>query len=301
MAAGFAYAERVGKPFAVDLAKTFSMGLCDHTKSHYVNSIFRKFARVSETPRPYSKVVMPFLQALVYQRLPDFPAEVNVYIEGLFICEKYFEKVGRQFVEMLTLPEVPSRPGCCFIHIRRGDTLSNAMNRLLFAYDYNSYVESALELVRRKRPGTRFCVFSDDLPWCRNQAQFAGDEFEFIDEPDAVLALVRMSHCRVGGICWNSTFSWWGAYLNDNPDKIVVAPMLYSKWVPQNPWPSGAYILPCGNAQFAFGPVLLLSSVFGLVALLLLVAVVVLACYVKPRGRPAASKKPNAHPHRSQG
>ena len=72
-------------------------------------------------------------------------------------------------------------------------------------------------------PDTNFIVFSDDIQWCKEN--FKGEEFTFIEEDDYI-ELYLMSMCR-HNIIANSSFSWWGSYLNQNEDKIVIAP---SKW-----------------------------------------------------------------------
>jgi len=66
-------------------------------------------------------------------------------------------------------------------------------------------------------------------------------------------------------------------------EKIVVAPMLFNKWVPHNPWQAGAYIVPCGETLYAPGPVLLCGIIFLAVTVGLIVAIVVLACDKKRR------------------
>jgi hypothetical protein len=67
-------------------------------------------------------------------------------------------------------------------------------------------------------------VFSDDIPWCR--ANFPKN-FIFVDIID-YLAFDLMRVCK-HHIIANSTFSWWAAYLNDNPDKVVISPKKWRK------------------------------------------------------------------------
>ena len=71
---------------------------------------------------------------------------------------------------------------------------------------------------------TIYLVFSDAIDWCKRQ--FVGDKFFFIEEPNEVLSLHLISFYR-NNIIANSTFGWWGAWLNENSDKTVIAP---SRW-----------------------------------------------------------------------
>ncbi len=108
------------------------------------------------------------------------------------------------------------------LHIRRGDyTLAAEGNRAL-PVDY--YVEAIRRFRERLRNPT-FFVFSDDMRFAR--AHLPGDApMVFVDHNSAATSyedLRLMSACR-HHILANSTFSWWGAWLNARPDKIVVAP-----------------------------------------------------------------------------
>ena len=62
----------------------------------------------------------------------------------------------------------------------------------------------------------KYLIFSDDIEWCKQN--FIGDEFVFIDEKDYI-SLFLMSYCESHVIA-NSSFSWWGAWLNSNHGKL---------------------------------------------------------------------------------
>ena len=71
-------------------------------------------------------------------------------------------------------------------------------------------------------------VFSDDIEWCKHN--FIGEEFIFAEDTNPVTALSLQLSCA-NNIIANSSFSWWAAYLNKNPSKIVIAPQ---KWFGPN-------------------------------------------------------------------
>jgi len=70
----------------------------------------------------------------------------------------------------------------------------------------------------------KFMIFSDDIEWCKTK--FVGNHFYFVENEDDYVDLYIMSFCN-HNIIANSTFSWWGAYLNNYNDKIVIYP---KKW-----------------------------------------------------------------------
>lgn len=143
---------------------------------------------------------------------------------GYFQDERYLGAFVDDYIGLLRLPNVQSdHDNTCFIHVRRNDYLlpKNAVHNV----DLGEYYPQAIAHVTQRRPQAKFLVFSDDIAWCKAHDLFRG--MEFCEEAHEVTALVMMSRCMVGGITANSSFSWWGAFLNRNPEKIVVYPSVW--------------------------------------------------------------------------
>lgn len=214
VAAAYAYAVDHGA--TLTLAKNWAIDN-PHSSQNYFDTVFSMFPRVravmpdgiyQEQPRNCTR----------YVEMPDGLGEGSHVLYGFFQNERYFAKHKRSFLDMLRLPQVPQRPDACFVHVRRGDYLSIALHSV----DLSAYYPRAIEYVRSKRKNVRFVVFSDDIEWCKRQPWL--DSFEFDEDPDEVRALCSMAACQVGGICANSSYSWWGAYMNRSKDKIVTFP-----------------------------------------------------------------------------
>lgn len=109
-----------------------------------------------------------------------------------------------------------SKPNCA-IHVRRGDL---ARFPGLYKILSPDYYQDAINNFDRD---TKFLVFSDDLKYCKRI--FIGENFYFSDEAQDDRDLYLMSLCQ-HQIVANSTFSWWGAFLNTNPGKIVLHPQI---------------------------------------------------------------------------
>ncbi len=114
------------------------------------------------------------------------------------------------------------------IHVRRGDYLKAPNYAGLCGVEY---YRAALDYVLRTIPNPRFFIFSDDMDWCRANISplLRGREHTFVDwnkGRDSALDMLLMSRCRHNVIA-NSSFSWWGACLNRNHEKVVCAP---AKW-----------------------------------------------------------------------
>lgn len=113
------------------------------------------------------------------------------------------------------------------IHLRRGDYLTSS--EIYGGNCTEKYYKSGIALIREKYPEAEFFVFSNDDAWTKKWIldSFPGDTgfvvVEGAPEEEGYLDLYLMSRCR-HHILANSSFSWWGAYLNPSPDRTVVAP-----------------------------------------------------------------------------
>jgi hypothetical protein len=160
----------------------------------------------------------------------------NVYLDGYWQSEKYFldieEIIKKEFstVNPLTKAsqDIADQIKDCesvSIHVRRGDYVSDPTTNSIHGVCGLEYYCKAIDLIREKVDTPHFFIISDDPEWaCCNI------------KPDAPTTYVRrndsskdyedmclMSMCKYHIIA-NSSFSWWGAWLSGNPDKIVIAP-----------------------------------------------------------------------------
>ena len=139
----------------------------------------------------------------------------NINLFGYFQSEKYFAEHKNIISSLLTPKTVHSTiPGCTSIHVRRGDYLN--LTKEYEQLDMN-YYGGAMRITN----SPRYMIFSDDIGWCKTQ--FVGNQFIFSEGKSEVEDLALMLSCE-HNIIANSSFSWWGAWLNKNPSKIVVAP-----------------------------------------------------------------------------
>ena len=114
------------------------------------------------------------------------------------------------------------------IHIRRGDYVSDSRTYVYHGICTVEYYKAATELMAKRVGSPSFFVFSDDQAWCKENLSF-GFPMEFVESRDSnrtVGDLRLMSNCK-HNIIANSSYSWWGAWINENPGKIVIAPR---KW-----------------------------------------------------------------------
>ena len=127
--------------------------------------------------------------------------------------------------EAATLAEKIRSCDSVSLHVRRGDYLLPKYAKEYGATDL-SYYDRALNRVAERVPNPTVFVFSDDIAWCRDNIK-PSFKTVYVDDasrgPKAAFHLELMSLCR-NNIITNSSFSWWGAWLNRNQGKIVVAP-----------------------------------------------------------------------------
>jgi hypothetical protein len=145
------------------------------------------------------------------------------YFESLLPRLKREFRLKKEYYtsELIELKELAVLAPPISIHIRRGDYISIEGHHNL----QMDYYEKAFDVLRGKRIGANVFVFSDDIPWCKTQ--FIGNHFIFIDL-DECSSFELMRVCK-HNIIANSTFSWWAAFLNPNPHKVVISPRVWRK------------------------------------------------------------------------
>jgi hypothetical protein len=164
--------------------------------------------------------------------------------EGYFQSERYFASHRAALLEDLVPRNVPgsasselrARAETCesvAIHIRRGDYVTNPTVAATFGVCSLDYYRAAVARMSSKVPAPVFFLFSDDMDWVKAHLRLPG-VCHYVDHngPDSAWQdLWIMSGCR-HAIIANSSFSWWGAWLNQNPDKVIIAP---EPWFAGNP------------------------------------------------------------------
>lgn len=146
-----------------------------------------------------------------------FEEDKNYYLNGYWQSEKFFESFKDEILSSFNWPELKDYDfeNSCSIHIRRGDYLNL---KHIHTAQTLEYYEKALELINPK--GNVF-IFSDDIDWCEQNLNFKNQVF--MRGNSNIEDLRYISLCS-NNIMANSSFSWWGAYLNNNPNKIVICP-----------------------------------------------------------------------------
>lgn len=139
----------------------------------------------------------------------------NLNLVGYFQSDRYFHNNKDVILGLLTPKLGFSRKyDYTSIHVRRGDYVG--MPRKYEQLNMN-YYNQAMSLIKAKK----YLVFSDDIEWCKKH--FIGEQFDFVEGNSPTKDLSLMLSCA-NNIIANSSFSWWGAYLNKNPSKIVISP-----------------------------------------------------------------------------
>jgi hypothetical protein len=147
----------------------------------------------------------------------------NILLDGYFQSYRYFEGYDKQIVELFNYPYHLEKD-VCSIHARFGDYLTIPGKHILVDADY---LNEAMTLIKEKTGITRFKVFSDDLPYFKNNFGHLYN-FEYSTNNSIEEDLIEISCCH-SNIGSSSTFSIWGAELNRNPNKIVITQKLWFK------------------------------------------------------------------------
>lgn len=140
--------------------------------------------------------------------------EVQIVLNGYWQTEKYFKDYRKEILYLFDFP-YERKDAVVSVHVRRGDYVLLKEKHPPVSKEW--YEEAMAEF-----PGYRFKFFSDDIAWCKSQ--FGGrTDCEFSTNANEVDDLVEISCCE-HNINSSSTFSWWGAWLNQNENKKIITP-----------------------------------------------------------------------------
>ena len=164
----------------------------------------------------------------------------NIYLDGYWQDEKYFNSIREHLLSSIVLLNQSEKYLCyekkisesnsIAVHIRRGDYLNKEVKNHIGVCRLEYYIK-AMEIINSKSESAVFYVFSDDISWCKNNLN-SKFKIEFISETfSSEESFSLMKNCK-NQIISNSTFSWWAAWLNNNPKKTIIAPEI---WWSSNP------------------------------------------------------------------
>lgn len=162
----------------------------------------------------------------------------DIYLSGYWQSELYFKDIREQILSVYRIPEKMNEESMellskigeensVSIHVRRGDYLSEENCRVYGGICTDDYYNKAIEYMRKDLAAPRFYIFTNDTEWARRK--FKGNDMRIVEcnnKENNYFDMFLMSFCKANIIA-NSSFSWWGAWLNQNQDKKVISP---DKW-----------------------------------------------------------------------
>ncbi len=162
----------------------------------------------------------------------------NEYIKGYFQTEKYFLEIRDLLLKQFTFSKeisnstkkyksIIKNKNSCSIHIRRGDYVSDSKTNNIHGICSLNYYKKAIELIKKKYENTNFYIFSDDITWTKGNLEIKNSVY--IDHKCMPHEDIYLMSICMHNIIANSSFSWWGAWLNKNNDKTVIAPVKWFK------------------------------------------------------------------------
>lgn len=171
------------------------------------------------------------VESISYDYRPDVFDLKRGLIDGYWQSELYFKPIEKTIRETFSFPKAierneelakeMSRTLSVSVHVRRGDYLGS------FPVMDESYYKPAMAFFNEEYGDVHFYVFSNDIQWCREH--LVANKITYVDwntGKDSPFDMWLMTQCK-HNIIANSSFSWWGAWLNQNERKKVIAPKLW--------------------------------------------------------------------------
>lgn len=200
----------------------------NHSKINYKENIFSKWEKYKTKKIPDNRISEQNLEVFNLEKLIEIPNSTVSTLYGYFQKETYLKPLKEEVLDLFDLKidssilEKYSDIGdAYFIHVRRGDYVGNSYHEL----DLKDYYKKAIKHIGK---GIAYIV-SNDIEWCKNWNLIKKIPHRFIEEND-VDTLIIMSKCGLGGIAANSSYSWWGLYLDTKRPYLIIP----SRWYPRD-------------------------------------------------------------------
>lgn len=212
----FAAAHHLSKDVCAVASDSYSVGVYNQ----YAGTLYSQIPLVDKVPKGIKQYQE---ESYAYHQIP-YDETDDLEIIGFYQSYKYFTK--EEAINLYQIPEFVLRDiediygnflnkNTVSINVRRGDYLKLPHRHPFCGLSYFKRAIAKFPL------DSTFIVTSDDISWCKKH--FLGDNFVFVEDSYPLLDLYIQTKCA-HNIISNSSFSWWGAYLNPNPEQIVIAP-----------------------------------------------------------------------------
>jgi len=216
-------------------ARDFELGIFKKLKGRVAS---KYFIRLIKSKRKVFKIISPYYKEVKDENILDFLQinSSNLYLDGYFQNPGYFQNLRSILLHEFTFPKLSSQSkeielkieetkNPIAIHIRRGD-YTKPENHSYHGILSIDYYKQSIEIINSKVENPVFYIFSDDPNWCEDNLAFITEKQIISNTTQAWEDMFLISKCK-HQILANSSFSWWGAWLNTNLEKIVIAP---KKW-----------------------------------------------------------------------
>ena len=222
-------------PFVFNIAAELA---CEHDLEKYLRcekyKLFRKLLSCVGLKSQKTSKFMPEPYFQYWNEIEN--VEICCYLSGYWQSEKYFSsfknQIRRDFEFRQPISDLNAAisdeilsVNAVSVHIRRGDYITNPRANSVHGVCSINYYDQAISFMVQKLTNPKFFIFSDDPLWVKNNLK-TDFTCKFIAHNHVVESyndMRLMSLCK-HHIIANSSFSWWGAWLNPEPEKLIVAP-----------------------------------------------------------------------------
>ena len=224
--------------FAINAKQTSNGELKKYRPSFYYR-VYSKLSRLIGLPIIVNPNYLSEQKAFHYSKAIEKVSQ-NCFLAGYWQNEKYFKPIEPLIRQDFTFKRPLDQKNADLanrirmansvsLHIRRGDYVNNSLVHNVYSLCSLEYYQNAICYIEQKINNPGFFIFSDDIEWAKTNLKLSSRTCEFVSGntgKQSHVDMQLMSICR-HNIIANSSFSWWGAWLNANAEKIVLVP---EKW-----------------------------------------------------------------------